>query len=905
MPLIAIVVGAFIGGAAANSPFGFIAGALLGWLLVRSITQQRELRQLQEAMTKWREQALAAVATPRAPAAPEPRPAAVPELVVAVPPEPVPEPEPEPEAVAAELAQEPHVPTVPAALPPTVAAPRAPAPRTEPDVFEQARAWLFGGNTIAKAGVGILFIGLAFLAKYASDHALLPVEFRLAAIGAVALALLGLGWRLRGSRPAYAQALQGGAVAVLYLTLFVAFRFYGVIAAGPVFALMVLVAGLAAALAVLQDARGLALIGALGGFATPLLVSTGSGNFLALFSYYLVLDLGIAAVAWFRNWRLLNAVGFAFTFGVAALWGFWSYQPENYAIAQGFLIAYFLLFNAVLLMPARRLGQTPPRSDGWVNGGLLFGVPTMTFALQHGLVHETPYATAVSALVLAAFYVLFATRMKRVPGLAVLFEGTLAIATVFISLVIPFALDARSTAGAWALEGAGLLWLGFRQQHRLPRAFGYALLLLSGVTLVLAHHWHGAPTAVFNAWFMNALLVAAGSLAGAYFVFRGPRSDGEGIAEGLLIGWGLLWALAGAALEIDLFATERQSVTAWLLALSLIALVFTALALHLRWRSIALPLVALAPALLLAALVSLALLDNPLQAGGFWAWPLAFALQLMVLLRLAPHWPGAARHLGHALVPVVLALLGAQLGGDITRAWGDEATAWPWLGTLALPALLLLLLPSAAAAKRWPVRAEPVAYTVTAGAVLAVGGLLWVLLANWWSNGAARPLPHVPLLNPLDLGIATALIAVTMWLQHEAVRTRLAAAGRVPTAVLAAIGFFWINAMLLRAFHHWGGVPYALDAWIDSLPVQTGVTLLWSATALALMWLSARRAQRVVWMVGAALLAAVVAKLLLVDLSGSGTVTRIVSFIGVGLLMLVIAYVAPLPASSEPSREAS
>lgn len=903
MPLIAIVVGAFIGAAVANGPFGFIAGALLGWLLVRSLTQQREIRQLQEAMTKWREQALAAKkpVVREAAAGLVPRPAAAP---VAAPPPVVATPEPEP--VADVLAEQAHVPTVPAALLPSVAPPRAPSPTTEPDALERARAWLLGGNTIAKAGVGILFIGLAFLAKYASDHALLPVEFRLAGIGAVALVLLGLGWRLRASRPGYAQALQGGAVAVLYLTLFVAFRFHGVLAAGPVFGLMVMVAGLAAALAVLQDARGLALIGALGGFATPLLVSTASGNHVALFSYYLVLDLGIAAVAWFRNWRLLNAVGFTYTFGVATLWGVLRYEPAHYAVAQGFLVAYFLLFNAVLLMPARRLAQEPSRSDDWVNGGLLFGVPTMGFVLQHGLVRHTPFATAVSALVLAAFYVLVALRMRRVPALAVLFDAALAIATVFISLVIPFALDARSTAGAWALEGAGLLWLGLRQQRGLPRAFGYALLALSGITLVLAHHWHGAPTALFNAWFMNALLVAAGSIAAAYVVHRGPKDDGQAPAEGLLIGWGLLWALAGAAREIDLFVTPTQGVAAWLLALALIALVFTALALRLRWRGIALPLVGLAPALLLAALTSLTLLDNPLQAGGWWAWPLAFVLLLLVLQRVAPSWPGFARHVGHALLPTVLALLGAQLGGDITRGWGDEATAWPWLGTLALPALLLLLLPSAAAAKRWPVRAEPAAYAVTAGAVLAVGGLLWVLLANWWSTGAASPLPHVPLLNPLDLGIATALFAVTMWLRHEAVQAQLAAAAGGPTALLAAIGFFWLNAMLLRAFHHFGGVPYALDAWMDSLAVQTGVTLLWSASALALMWLSARRAKRVVWMVGAALLAAVVAKLLLVDLSGSGTVTRIVSFIGVGLLMLLIAYVAPLPANTanQTSREA-
>jgi uncharacterized membrane protein len=78
--------------------------------------------------------------------------------------------------------------------------------------------------------------------------------------------------------------------------------------------------------------------------------------------------------------------------------------------------------------------------------------------------------------------------------------------------------------------------------------------------------------------------------------------------------------------------------------------------------------------------------------------------------------------------------------------------------------------------------------------------------------------------------------------------------------------------------------------------------LLWTTTALVLMWGSACRAERLPWMTGAALLAAVVVKLLVVDLSGSGTVTRIVSFIGVGVLMLVIGYVAPLP--SRESRHA-
>jgi uncharacterized membrane protein len=109
--------------------------------------------------------------------------------------------------------------------------------------------------------------------------------------------------------------------------------------------------------------------------------------------------------------------------------------------------------------------------------------------------------------------------------------------------------------------------------------------------------------------------------------------------------------------------------------------------------------------------------------------------------------------------------------------------------------------------------------------------------------------------------------------------------------------------MLVRGFHHYGGIPYHVDAWLGSPSVQTGIALLWTLTALLAMWFGARRRVRVPWFVGAALLAAVVLKLLLVDLSGTGTVTRIVSFIGVGILMLVIGYVAPLPA--EEAKHAS
>lgn len=776
-----------------------------------------------------------------------------------------------------------------------------------PEAIGRLRAWLLGGNTIAKAGIGILFVGLAFLVKYAAEHAVLPVELRLAGIAAVAWLLLGVGWRLRRRNAAYAQVLQGGAVAVLYLTLFAAFRFYGVLGAAAVFALMVLVAALAAALAVLQEAPALALVGALGGFATPLLVSTGGDHPMALFAYYLVLDLGIAAVAWFRTWRVLNLVGFVFTFGVATVWGVLSYEPQRYAGCQAFLVAYFLLFNAVLMLPARRLLTVPAvaplqRLDGWVNGSLLFGLPTLTFVLQHGLVRHWPYGSAVSALVLAGFYVAMAQRMKRHPLLAVTFEGTLAVATVFLILVVPFALDARATGGAWALEGAGLVWLGLRQQRPVSRLFGYGLLLVSGLVLLGWRRPDGSDEVLFNAWFLSAAMLAVGSTAAAWFVFRARRSvglrEGEAALEALLICWGVLWALGAAGWQIDLFLGPRERVAAWLVGTAAIASAQLLLARRLGWPDVAWPAASLAPVQGLLLLEGAWQLDSPAEAGGWWAWPLALVVQALVLRLAAPQWRGVLRRTVHALTGVVLAGLGALQGAAITRGWGEGGSAWPWLGWMLLPSLLLLGLSRPAALLRWPVRDEPLAWRSLAAGAMAAGALTWTVLANVFSDGSAAPLPHLPLLNPLDIGIGFALVATAAWLRSGAAQALRLPGTQAGPALLAACGFVWLNAMLVRGFHHYAGVPYAFEAWLPSLPVQTGITLLWSVTALVTMWLAARRAQRAAWIAGAALLAAVVLKLLLVDLSGSGTVTRIVSFIGVGLLMLVIAYVAPLPAAS-------
>ena len=236
----AIVIAVILGGAFGaliGQGTGAVAGAAIGWLVIRSIRQQGQIDTLR--------QALAAVK-----AAPSAIDSPVTAGDVAGTPIDVPLDALEPSDIDLDLDDAPTPASVKAAAPtgadrfvethpggaPVMPPVDAPAPRpvrTPSPAWDALRGWLFGGNTIVKAGVGILFVGLAFLAKYASEH--------VARAGRVAprrdrrrgaCVLLGFGWRLRLSRPGYAQVLQGGAIAVLYLTLFAAFRFYGVLGGG-------------------------------------------------------------------------------------------------------------------------------------------------------------------------------------------------------------------------------------------------------------------------------------------------------------------------------------------------------------------------------------------------------------------------------------------------------------------------------------------------------------------------------------------------------------------------------------------------------------------------------------------------------------------------------------------------
>lgn len=1086
---------------------------------------------------------------------------------------------------AMDLGKAPAAASAPAVVAGPPQPPAAPAgPSWLQRAFTGARDWLLGGNTVLRVGAVLLFLGLAFLLRYATEGVEVPVEMRYVSVALSAMALLGLGWWLRVRRPAYGLVLQGTGIAVLYLTVFAAMRLHPLLDTGTGMALLVVITVCAAVLAVMQDALGLAAAAVLGGFAAPILASSGSGNHVALFAYLALLNAGIFAIAWFKAWRLLNLIGFVGTFGIGLAWGLSSYTPALFASTQAFLVLFFLMYVAIGLLFARRklleaadapapaargaLLRWSARQGDYVDGTVLFGPPLVGFGLQYAVVSHVPFGAAFSALVLGLFYLTLAMVLaRRAPARAVLLmETCLTLGVVFGTLAIPLGLDARWTSAIWAVEGAALYWLGMRQQRPLARAFAlllqagaalawlatlrlstdtllagsalgaamlgasllvshgvllradrsrlhrleaalvvplgcaglaflyliaplllqaqgtaiawalaglatlmaalrlrvrsflgmaFAVQLLGGVVFLvqmdgallgrggLAAGWSGllaamvvgmslvaamvlaardegvrrdarltaglsvvlllglaflnlavlfvlpwrvasgvwAATGLLVLWlglrlqlkpawafglflqvagalgfvwsmietlgsvtdpalrplahagFWTPAVLALAALAGAWRLHREGRALPEappasaaagGVAddaavahesawfartvfEGLsrsLLAWGAAWwgfALVGEAVRV---MAPGHAAPIVLLAVAASVVACAWLAQRRTWPALAVASLAAAPVGLVAVAASASMNWHPAAHWGWLAWPVLVAAHLFALRR-APSEEVFARIITAAHVLgcwLVLLVLSWELR-YLLLALSDAASAWRWLGWALVPSVYLVL---AASPRRfpWPVAAQPQAYRVLAALPVAAAMLGWFWLANIASSGLAAPLPYVPLINPLELGLLLALAGVVLWLRQYGPQ-RWPGARMVPQLVGGVSLFALLTAAVMRTAHHWADVPYRLDALLGSTLVQAGLSIVWTLVALGLMIGGHRRAWRACWLVGAALIAVVVTKLFFVELGSSSGLARIVSFIGVGVLLLIVGYFAPLPPRRAVGEEAS
>lgn len=801
------------------------------------------------------------------------------------------------------------------------------APRSTSETIERLFGKTLGGfilkgNPIARIGVIILFFGVIFALKFAAEEGFFPIEVRLLCAALAAFALLGLGWKLRAKSRQFAVTLQGAGTGIFYITSFIAFRLYHLIPGPLAFALLLAATVLTAALAVLENARTLALVAMIGGFLAPALTSEGGGSHILLFSYLALLNLGIFGICWFRSWRELNLTGFFFTFVMASMWGQRYYQPEFLNSSMSFLIFFVLLYTVITVLFTSR---TSEEKIGSVDTLMTFGTPLWAFLLQYGLVKNIEYGLAWSATGFGVFYILTAKIIfSRFAGkLKLLVQSYFFIGLCFLSFAVPLAFSGRLTAAIWAVEGLALVWSGIKQKHGLTRFAGQLLVLLSSFFFLTDIQYSRDDVAFLNSFFEGVALLTFAGIFSARLLVKADNSvvsSAEKSFAPILSYIGLAWWFGGGYIEVwrhvahwhdvlhEYFPSIAWGWVPWALnvysafgtfSVLLFWFLSRAFGTHdFRWlRKILMPahMLALVVLFLEAQGGYLRYRVHPFMSLGFLSWAFVFAAHYAMLWKEELNSETKSPSLHFWGLIACIAVLTWEAFSLVGRIVPDTAS-WSLSMLAFIPALAVLLLSAEAVhGRKWPLRENAVCYlkSVRVVALWLVFGTVGLDISQ---SGNAYPLPYLPLLNPLDIGQALALVALIRWW----IACRSSSAPQILSAnnavrVISAWGFIWATILLLRCVHHYGGVVWDIDEMLESNTVQAALSIFWSVLALILMTAAHFKGWRPVWKAGACLIAVVVLKLFLVDLSSQATIARIAAFLGVGVLMLCIGYLAPIP----------
>lgn len=583
--------------------------------------------------------------------------------------------------------------------------------------------------------------------------------------------------------------------------------------------------------------------------------------------------------------------------------------------------------------------KTLPRYLFPIDVGLLFSVPILAFgilsALLYDLNHALTIASGLFALVYLGLGLFFVKKSGRFEPIS---EGMLALGGGFLALMIPIAFDAKWVAFGWSVQGLALVWFGRQSLRAWAVLFG---LVLQGLSIL----WLWENSAMSPP--LLSLSISALSFLATAFILRSANSpvplfnhlELENNRESQnpldpnfyrstvwLSGINsqsfavtLLWKSPSFISFLTLLAT------AWLIYVLAVDIDDWSAALKLSGSMTA----------ALALLISIA---------GFWVinryqgWRevsrlthgLLVLFYLALIVQLPQHyefhhpWQGATW-----LIWGILVFGWALLAQAWLKFWfeSNELRRYDgasWLGTGILVAASLahyLLAPSDGVmamlvttllltfglwqssnqiGKASHVFQKPVWFDWSSAWLLCAKFfapiiLIWIIITSWSYDGVIWGLPYIPLLNFYDITTILALIlGILTWRASQP--TGDAPDLPQPLLIALALTSFWaLSSILVRSLHAFIGTPlWDGGAW-ESSQVQTGLTMLWTLIALVATITASRYLARSLWFLGIGLLAAVVIKLVLIDLSQIEAIWRVMSFLGAGSLILLIGYLAPIP----------
>ena len=411
----------------------------------------------------------------------------------------------------------------------TVVFSRPTTSRTEPRIRKPSNWEKFiGENLINKIGVLILIIGVGIGAKYAIDNELISPLTRIILGYFIGLGLLGFALKLKPKFESFSAVLLSGSMAIMYFITFLAYSLYGLIPQSLAFVIMVLFTIFTVFSALKYNQQVIAIIGLVGAYSVPFLLSDGSGKVLILFTYMAIINIGILVIAFKKYWRLLNIISFVATWIIFASWIIASFKPDiHFEIALTFLFVFFTIFYVAFLSYKLIKNENYEVKD-------IFSVLSNSFifyGLGIGILSGNPTAshyyglfTLLNAIIHFGISVLI---YKKKLADKSLFYLVIGMVLTFITIAIPVQLSGKWVTLAWAFQGMLLFYLGRSKKVSFYETLSYIVMILALISLFEDWFRYDAETPILNSQFLNSILFVVAFGLIVYFQKKYPTEETE------------------------------------------------------------------------------------------------------------------------------------------------------------------------------------------------------------------------------------------------------------------------------------------------------------------------------------------------------------------------------------------
>jgi hypothetical protein len=799
----------------------------------------------------------------------------------------------------------------------------APIPET-PAIIRRIAAFVKNGHAWVAGGVLLLFTAFVLLLSYMARRGFFTLEMRIALSIVGGLAMLVVGWFVRKKKAVYALVLQGGGIAVLYLSFYAAYRLLSNVPPTVALALISTLVLLTIALSLLQNAQALAILALAGGFAAPLLVhNIQVSPQISLLSYYMALNVITTVVVILRRWMPLALLSFAGTF-ISVFWVVFSLDktiaPATFAGVAGLTLGFIAIYTFLGLRGVLQNKQEAASAEKPLSFCLTFSVPVAAaisvwqlFSLASP--HGPTIASAGLAIVYIALAIFLHQKFTSLAKPATL--GYLTLAILFANIAVPLELSANITSAVWALESVALFVCARFWQTKNgmpPSIIAHKALRISGgvfhgaaivAFIIKAQQGTQSATPLFHsAAFSGSLIIALAALAIVVLEKR---------LNGILVVWAFAWWWGAWCVEAS---RGMDALNFTFIFSSISALIFFFASRITRKRIFEIGLI---PIFLCAVFIVIqkiifnlprilelppqVLTINFLYGQSLLAWLIFFAVSVGLLIIYQKN------KLHEAALFIVL-MLGVTVitctGRFITQS-NNFSYSWTSLAGIVPSFVCVFLL---ALFSRRLCKAGYTSLVNELPISLCVALVIW-FSGSIFSRGNPAPLPvYIPFVNPLDLQQAFCIIIIL--LRHvllkktlrnddspndSAMQINIVPSGKTVFCITDIMIFLWLSAIAARSVHYFLHIDYARV--ISNSIFQLILLILWGIYAIAHILVGHKKANRNLWISGAVLIIADIVKLLLIDLAQSGAIPRIISFFAAGLLLLFIGWAAPLPAEKK------